>query len=485
MRGPALWAALLVLVLALVPAGCGASDPAPDPGGSTLRSTYTDADGDGRLASAPGEPLLDRTELGAPAPAGPQLARLAQLTDAHVRDEESPARAPFLDRLGAPFTSVFRPQEALTAQVLVAAVRSIAAFGPGAVLESGDLADNSQRNELDAATTALNGGVVDPGSGRRAYQGVQSAANADPFYYRPDVDAPRHPGLLAAAQRPLRSPGLGARWLPATGNHDVLVDGEIAPTPRTRALAVGDHLPGDPPPGQRIPRDPVRARRLVDRLLARGDVAPGARVAPDARRAELGEGAVARLRRAARVGGGGRYLDYTADAGPRVRVVVLDTARRGAGSGGIVRPEQLSFLRSALRGAGDRWVLIVSHHRLAGADGGARATALLDRDPRVLAAISGHTHRNRITPRRTAAGGYWQIETASLADYPQQARALRVLSTRGGGALIETWMLDTAPAAQADLARQLAFLDAQGGRPDRASGDPRDRNVRLWRAPAR
>jgi hypothetical protein len=101
----------------------------------------------------------------------------------------------------------------------------------------------------------------------------------------------------------------------------------------------------------------------------------------------------------------------------------------------------------------------------------------------VLAAIAGHTHRNRIVARRTARGGLWLLTTAALADFPQQARMLRVRETAGGGAVLETWMLDTAPDPLADTARGLAYLDAQGGRPDGNAGRRIDRNVRLFIPP--
>ena len=90
--------------------------------------------------------------------------------------------------------------------------------------------------------------------------------------------------------------------------------------------------------------------------------------------------------------------------------------------------------------------------------------------------IAGNAHRNRITPR--AAGGYWQIGTSSLADHPQQARALRLRRTPGGYAL-ETWMLDHDGQDLAGAARELAHLDAQGGRPQGFAGAPGDRNARL------
>ena len=101
----------------------------------------------------------------------------------------------------------------------------------------------------------------------------------------------------------------------------------------------------------------------------------------------------------------------------------------------------------------------------------------------MIAALSGHTHRNLIEPRVTAAGGYWLISTASLIDYPQQARALRVLADAGGGVAIQTWMLDHAfPGDLGTISRQLAYLDAQGGRPKGFAGGRLDRNVTLYRA---
>ncbi|MDP8967276.1 MAG: metallophosphoesterase, partial [Actinomycetota bacterium] len=138
--------ALAVLVVALL-AGCG-SERAPLPG-STLRATLVDSDGDGRLQPGPPEPLLDRRELGAPPRAERTLATLGVISDAHVRDEESPARVPFLDRLGPPLDSTFRPHEALSAHVLDAAARALRSQHPDAVLITGDLIDNAQANELE------------------------------------------------------------------------------------------------------------------------------------------------------------------------------------------------------------------------------------------------------------------------------------------------------------------------------------------------
>src|SRR5215218_4307757 len=164
-------AAVLVLLLAL--AGCGA-DGAATSSRSTLQATLVDRDGDGFLEPGPGEPLG-----GTRVHAGRTLATFGQLTDTHVRDEESPARVPFLDRIGAPVTSTFRPQEAFSTQVLHAAVRALNRERPQAVVVTGDIVDSAQENELDQALAVLDGGVVDPDSGAPGYDGVQDASNPD------------------------------------------------------------------------------------------------------------------------------------------------------------------------------------------------------------------------------------------------------------------------------------------------------------------
>lgn len=489
-------------------AGCGGR-PSVSASRSTLAATFVDPVGDGMLRRASGESLVDRTELHPAEPEGRQLALVAQITDAHLVDPRSPARLEVLHRLGPPFESTYRPQEALTPRVLAAAVTALDGYPLDAVLDTGDLVDNNQANELGQALGALDGGRIDPGARLPAYDGVQAAADPDPGYYRPDIDPPRHPGLLASAQAPFASSGLHAPWFPVAGNHDLLVGGILAATPQTERLATGKRRIVALPPGLHlggaVPAELTgaaldgrpRAAALVDGLLASGDLGQTAPVAPDPGRRELGPGgAVVRLRAASALGGGlgasagttrvsalgpAGTLSYGVDVGDRVRVIALDAVSRAGGSGGTLSGPQLGWLGDELRRAGSRWVIVLSHQPLAGFASGRRALALLDADPHVLAAVAGHTHRNSIAPRRSPAGGYWLITTASLIDYPQQARILRVVATAGGGVALETWMQDTARDPLADAARELAFLDAEGGRPGGFAGGRLDRNVRLFR----
>jgi hypothetical protein len=156
---------------------------------------------------------------------------------------------------------------------------------------------------------------------------------------------------------------------------------------------------------------------------------------------------------------------------------VLDTVDRAGGSRGLLRPAQLTWLREQLAAAQGRALLVFSHNPLDNTAGGERALRMLDMTPGVVAVVAGNSHRNRIRPR--AQGGYWQISTSSLADHPQQARAFRLCATPTGYAL-ETWMLDHDGAGLAGVSRELAFLDAQGGRPQRFAGERADRNARLY-----
>ncbi len=463
---------------ALLTAGCGTSGPEPARTGSTLASTWADPAGTGTLRPGAGEGLVARTELGPARPAERVIATLAHLTDAHVLDASSPARVPFLDRLGDPFESTFRPQEALTAQVLAGACRAVRSFRPDAVIQGGDLIDNDQRNELSWAMRVLRGGVV-----RTArYHGVQLAGDPDPFYYRPDLDAPRHPGLLQQAGRLFVSPGVRGPVYPVLGDHDILVAGELVPTETTRTLAVGDQALWELPTGISLPPgteltaggspDGPPLPGLVDQFLAQALAGPKVRVPPDPARRQMDPPEVLGALRPSRAAS----LDYAVDVGPELRLIVLDLARRAGGSGGLVRPDQPGWLASQLSASGDRWVVVVSHQPLASSEGGDSILSLLDGQPRVIAVMAGHTHRNSIEPR----GGYWLINTASLIDYPQQARALRVVRTAGGGIAIQTWMLDHTGSELGTISRQLAYLDAQGGRPKGFAGNRGDRNATLY-----
>lgn len=476
-------AGLVLVVAAAVASGVLATRGGRAWDGSTLRGTWDDPHGTGTLDRGPGEPLLDRTDLAPQSPPVRTLATFVAIGDPEITDAQSPARLEMLDRYGAPFTSAFRPQEALTGQVFAASLTTIDVLHPTAVVFTGDLINNDQENELDEFLAILRGGRVDPDSGGRGYQGVQTATNPDPYYYRPSVDPPQHPGLLAAAVQPFQSPGLHVPWYPVVGDHDVLVQGNLPATPATNAIATGSRkLVTLDRAALQLARTELVKPRLVDALFAHGLPGTWMRVAPDPRREELPPDQVlSRLRRASGVGGHGPLLDYTFPLGHGLLGIALDTISRTGSAEGVIRASQARWLSAQLQAAGGRSVMVFSHSALTSSIGGDAALSVLDRDPHVVALVSGGSHRSAITPRDTPGGGYWMISTSSLVDYPEQVRAFRLERTANGGLVLQTWMLDPDPSNPlASVSMQLAYLDFQGGRTQDFAGGRADRNASLY-----
>ncbi len=108
--------------------------------------------------------------------------------------------------------------------------------------------------------------------------------------------------------------------------------------------------------------------------------------------------------------------------------------------------------------------------------------------------MTGHTHQNRVDLFRKGKSGFWQINTASHADWPQQSRLVELMDNKDGTLSLFNTVLDqagpiAAPAAGTPaagftdaqlggLSRVLAYNDPQRVKPDEL-GRKLDRNVEL------
>ena len=477
------------------------------------------------------------------------LLAFAQLSDVHVVDHQSPARVEWTDRYDDPnsggvvpglFASAWRPQEVLSAQVSDAMVRAINAVDAGPVtglplelaIQTGDNSDNCQLNEIRWNIDILDGKQVVPDSGNKArYEGVMES---DPLYYdthywhphgsapgrpidryRAEYGFPKVPGLLDAARRPFTAAGLDIPWYTCFGNHDGLSQGNFPPdTVPTEALATGSVKVISPPPGV-APADVLDPEgSTLEQVLGGVVVSPYAKhVTADPARRHLDRGQVVEEHfRTSGLPVGHGFTEqnrrddtayYFFDRGA-FRFVVMDTVNPNGYAEGSIEADQLAWLERTIDSATGKAVMVFSHHTSAtmsnplvgtGADvqprvlGDEVVAALLER-PRVIAWVNGHTHRNAITAHERAdgSGGFWEINTASHIDFPQQSRLLEIADNADGTLSIFTTVLDHAgPAdhgqdlsstvALAGLARELAMNDPQAE--PNAPGEVTDRNTEL------
>jgi metallophosphoesterase (TIGR03767 family) len=494
----------------------------------TLGLDEPDDRGYRRLAPGPGEPHLDRDGHAAVAGDDEVLVTIAHLSDIHVCDAQSPARAELLDRwvdADSPIADVigevgtYRAQELLTAQVVEAMVRSLNAVRRGPVagapvdvaLLTGDNTDNCQANELDWYLTLLDGGEVRPDSGDLTrWEGVASSSDQDDRYWhpergRPDVPRERHgfpvvPGLLDAARSPFTATGLDHPWLAVHGNHDQLLQGTLAAESWWATVSTGSRHLVDLWPDV-TPEEVVELVAGLDACepgamarLARGRTAE---VTPDAARRVVSreEFVVAHDRPDARPPRHGFPVDgrpyYRHDLGG-VRLLVMDTVNHHGGWQGSIDRDQLGWLCGELdlADAERAYVVLASHHPLHTwvNDHGDRTRVLgpemaevLARHPSVVLWLNGHTHRTEVQ----AHPGWWEVTCPSLIDWPQQGRIVELL--RGDGVLrVACTMVDhvgdapwsgsvAGPTALAGLSRELAANDWQAGRAEHLEFPPAGR----------
>lgn len=458
-----------------------------------------------RLRPGPGEAHVLRAELangaGAGSP-GAALLTIGHLSDLHVCDSQSPARAEFLDRWADDDSPVkhlvdavgtYRAQDCLTAQVAEAAVQAVNAVPAGPIggrpldwtIVTGDVTDNAQDNEVGWYLRLLEGGpiVADSGDPER-YEGVASADHLDDAYWHPELppgadDRPHRlhgfpdvPGLLDALRMPFDATGLAMPWLAVHGNHDQMIQGTI-PADQVAGFSLAGladrkafALPADWSHEaiaqfcHDVDSCSIDALRLWSQLPSRA-------ITPDIARRTLGrrEFVAAHFGSSARPAGHGFIRDgadtgqayYRFDHG-RVSVLALDTVNENGGWQGSLDESQLAWLQAELADADRerRYVVLASHHPLATlVNDRATATAsrrvlgdelaaILARHRCVVLWLNGHTHRSSVTPHAGPGGGFWEVTAPSLIDYPQQGRIVELLQAADGTLTVAATMLDHA-----------------------------------------
>jgi metallophosphoesterase (TIGR03767 family) len=457
-----------------------------------------------------------------------------------------------------PFQSAYRPQEMLTAHVAEAMVQALNALNGAPVtgrpldftVSTGDNADNKQYNETRWHIDILDGGKsVRPDSGNYAkWEGVGGSDDWDISYWHPDgtppfgkpdnyrtnYGFPTVPGLLDRCRAPFTATGLNTPWYTVFGNHDGEAQGTVPSAGVIDEFTIGWLKPtGTPIDGVDLPA------LLAD--IAAGDphafalllqLAPAKLITRDLNRKMLAhKGIIAEYFNTTGAPVGHGYtqnnLDtntayYSFDKGG-VHFVALDTCDLTGYDTGSIDRTQFNWLRNELlthssryldtsgnwvagNGA-DQLIVLFSHHTVGTLTNplgvnrvlGPEIEALLLQFPNVVLWVNGHTHRNTVTPYSRAAGaavggGFWEVNTASHVDWPEQARVVEIVDNGDGTLSIFGTIVDhagapgwsgapTSPLELAALSRELGIndpqRDAETAAQDGKRGSLSDRNVEL------
>ena len=427
--------------------------------------------------AGPGEDQGRRLDLMpagyAPAPNAARLAAFFSISDIHITDKESPAEV-LAFGWNAPFgtagllSQAYSPVVLSTTHVLDAAVRTVNAlhqespfhFG----LSLGDAANSSQHNELRWFIDVLDGKQITPSSG------AHLGAGTIPY------------------QKPYQAAGLDRSipWYEVIGNHDQYWMGVAPATEKVRAAQTGsgvlnmskDIFNANATEGAGVYVGVVDGTTRYGQVIKAGATnrfASPPTVAADPSRRALATAASTTSNymreffntTSSPAGHGFTQANlesnsacYTFEpvANLPLKVIVLDDTCKSVGptggplyyGSGWIDASRHAWLTNELQKGQDSGQLMILAAHIpvnpqtdlfdtkpepqfypGSYQSDAQLIATLHNYPNLVLLIAGHRHKNTITPMPSPdpahpERGFWEVETPSLRDFPQQLRTFDI-----------------------------------------------------------
>jgi len=462
-------------------------DPIPADAETVLPYELTkyEQNGYGKWSYGPGLDAVRRLDLvpagydGASVTDATKLLRFFAITDIHITDVQSPAQAIFFGYKGF-LSSAYSGVMMYTHHVLDAAVRTVNALHREDPLDFGvslgDTCNNTQYNELRWYIDVLDGKRIDPDSG----------VKTDP------------PGARAGFLDAYEATGLDRSipWYQTRGNHDHFCTGFLRVDDYLRQTYIGAEildlgnifedplgadsrgfymgcLDGRTPHGDIFGLGPVADFATPPQVLAAD---------PDRRSLTKAEWMSELFETSSSPRGHGfplcnvemGFACYTFEprADVPLRVIVLDDTQRddepydnGYGHVSLDKERHDWLVRELDKGQAENKLMIIAAHcpigvEAAGSPMGwgssahgseAELIARLHTYPNLILWIAGHRHRNPVTAFTSPDAdrpelGFWEVETSSLRDFPQQFRTFEIV--RNSDDTVSIFTIDVDPVVE-------------------------------------